>query len=58
MKICTNCKYSYIIDEWPDCIGCTLCEKLNNNIPLKTLGEEGKCPYYSEILINNGWGAK
>lgn len=57
MKTCTTCKQSYIIDECCNYRGCKLVD-IQHNIPLKTLGEEGKCPYYSERLINNGWGAK
>lgn len=56
MRDCNSCKHSYIIGEWADCRECQIA-KQTNNIPLKTLGEEGKCPYYSEIGINGGWGA-
>lgn len=57
MKTCLSCKHSYPIGEWGDCKGCRLING-GNNISLKVLGEEGKCPYYSEKGINGGWGAK
>ena len=51
MKTCLSCKYSYLIGGWRNCKKCILVNG-EYNISLKVLGEEEKCPYYSEIVVN------
>lgn len=51
MKGCMNCKYSYKIISL-NYLGCKLVDNWNNR-SLKTLGEEGKCPYY-KLLSTKG----
>jgi len=50
VKTCESCKRSYVVGEWGNYIGCRLVDDCNN-ISLKTLGEEGKCPYYLKIRL-------
>lgn len=64
MNKCKNCKHSYILDnQWLKYTGCKIVDE-TNNISLRILGDEGKCPYYSVEsykicgkfkLINNVW---
>lgn len=45
MKNCENCKNSYTLKEHEKYIGCKVVDKYKNPV-LRTLGFEGKCPYY------------
>ena len=50
LKNCEGCKNSYVLkSEYMNYIGCKVVDKYKNPV-LRTLGFEGKCPYYEYAI--------